>query len=96
MLAVTVSKRGGVVIPAEIRKRLGIHPGDHLQVADYGGQIVLLRSVDDPTTRLRGFLKGGPSLTDALLEDRREEREREEAKINRWSPGIPTSMPPNI
>ena len=31
-----------------------------------------------------GMFKGGPSLTEALLEDRRKEREREEEKTRRW------------
>jgi hypothetical protein len=34
---------------------------------------------------MRGMFKNGPSLTEALLQDRREEREREEQKMSRQS-----------
>ncbi len=88
MQTVTVSKKGWVVIPADIRKYLKIKPGDKLQVIVYGGH-VSFAPVMDPMEAIEkgmGFIKGGPSLTKALEEDRREEREREERKIRQWGP----------
>lgn len=74
-----VSAKGWVVIPVEIRKRYHIQPGDVLAFVDYGGQLSLIRVPDDPIAAGRGMLKGGPSLTQELLEEHRRELEQEEA-----------------
>ena len=77
----TVSSKGQMVIPAAIRKELGIGSGTRVEVRVERGRVVL-----DPDTlagklrkikEMRGYTAGGPSMTDALLEDRRLERERE-------------------
>jgi AbrB family looped-hinge helix DNA binding protein len=72
-----VSSKGSVVIPAEIRKRYQIQPGDVLAFVDYGGQLSLIRVPDDPIAAGRGMLKGGQSLTQELLEEHRREQERD-------------------
>ena len=41
MPTTTVSSRYQITLPAEIRKALGIKPGDRLEVTVEGGQIVL-------------------------------------------------------
>jgi AbrB family looped-hinge helix DNA binding protein len=84
MAIAKVSKKGWVVIPHDIRERYGIRPGDKVHIIDYGGQIALVPALKDPIHELRGMFKGGPSLTEALLEERRREREREEEKMKRW------------
>jgi len=84
MATVTVSKKGWVVIPREIRQRYGIRPGDKVQVVDYAERIAIIPAMKDPIQEARGMLKGKPSLTKALLEERRRELEREEQKIERW------------
>jgi len=70
-----------MVIPAKIRKDLGIEPGTRVAVYMEGSRVVL-----DPETlaaklrkikEMRGCTAGGPSGTEMLLEDRRLERERE-------------------
>lgn len=80
-LFITVSSKGQVVIPSKIRQELGISAGTRIAVRTEGGRVVL-----DPETlaaklrkikSMRGLTAGGPSMTDALLEDRRLERERE-------------------
>ena len=82
-----ISTKGQVVIPAAIREELKIEPGTRIAVRLEGGRIVL-----DPETlaaklrkikELRGCTAGGPSGTDILLEDRRQEDERESIK-NGW------------
>jgi AbrB family looped-hinge helix DNA binding protein len=87
MSTVTVSKKGWIVIPREIRKRYNIRPGDKIQVVDYGGSIAIAPAVEDPIGKLFGMFKGGPSLTKALLEERRRELEREERDLERWGAG---------
>jgi AbrB family looped-hinge helix DNA binding protein len=80
MAIAKVSKKGWVVIPHEIRERYGIRPGDKVHIIDYGGRIAIVPALKDPIRELHGMFKGGPSLTKALLEDRRWEREQEERK----------------
>lgn len=78
MATVTVSKKGWVVIPREIRQRYGIRPGDRVHIIDYGGVVAIVPASKDPIAEGFGMLKGGPSLTQALLEERRWELGREE------------------
>lgn len=56
MVAVTVSPKYQVVIPKEIRKRLGLKPGQKIQLMVYGNRIELIPVM--PAKRARGFLKG--------------------------------------
>ncbi|MDX9992865.1 MAG: AbrB/MazE/SpoVT family DNA-binding domain-containing protein [Anaerolineales bacterium] len=75
MLNVTVSQKGWVVIPADLRKKYGIKPGSKLQFVDYGGALELIPIPDDPIEAAAGMLKGGKSLTQALLDEHRRELE---------------------
>ena len=56
MPAVTVSPKYQVVIPKEIREKMGIKPGQEVQFMIYQGSIVLVPLV--PIEELRGFMKG--------------------------------------
>jgi AbrB family looped-hinge helix DNA binding protein len=56
MAAVTVSPKFQVVIPKEIRKRIGLMPGQKMQLVVYGNRIELIPVT--PVKRMRGFLKG--------------------------------------
>ena len=80
MATVTVSKKGWVVIPREIRERHGIRPGDKVHVFDIGGRIAVIPIPEDPVAAGRGMLKGGTSL-DELLAEKRRELEREERDL---------------
>ncbi len=80
-----VSRKGWVVIPREIRERYDIKPGDQVQIVDYAGRIAIVPTLNNPVRQSRGLLKGMPSLTDALLKERRQDREREEKKARRLS-----------
>jgi AbrB family looped-hinge helix DNA binding protein len=74
---VTVSAKGWVVIPAVLRKKYGIKPGARLQFVDYGGALELIPVPDNPVEAAAGMLKGGNSLTEALLAEHRRELENE-------------------
>lgn len=89
MRTVKVSKKGWVVIPADIRKYLKIKPGDELQVVAFPGMVSFAPKMDpyEAIRTGRGMLKGGPSLTKALEEERQKEWEREERKMGRLQPG---------
>ncbi len=78
---VTVSSKGWVVIPAKLRKKIGLKPGMKIQVTETAGKIVLTPHAEDSVDYLYGILAGGPSLTEALLNERKSERAREKAKV---------------
>ncbi|HEB65879.1 MAG TPA: AbrB/MazE/SpoVT family DNA-binding domain-containing protein [Chloroflexi bacterium] len=86
MNTVTVSKKGWVVIPKKIRERYGMRPGTKVAFIEYGGTIALVPLPEDPIEAAQGILQNGSGkpLTEELLEERRREYEREEAKIRRF------------
>ncbi len=53
---VTLSSKFQVVIPKEIREKLGLEPGQKIEVIDYDDRIVLIPY--RPARRMRGFLEG--------------------------------------
>ncbi|NCO38931.1 MAG: AbrB family transcriptional regulator [Armatimonadetes bacterium CG_4_10_14_3_um_filter_66_18] len=81
---VTTSAKFQVVIPAGIRRQVPIKPGQPIRVEARDSEIVLKPLRRDPVDALFGCLKGGPSLTKALEEERRKDNEREEAEIARF------------
>ena len=56
MTVVTVSSKYQVVIPKDVRERLGLSPGQKVQALAVGGRVELVPV--EPIERLRGFLKG--------------------------------------
>jgi AbrB family looped-hinge helix DNA binding protein len=75
-LRVTISEKGQIVIPAALRKRYGLAPGDKLAVVDKNGEILLRPLPRHPLINLRGKYRtaGTETLTAALLRERRAER----------------------
>lgn len=72
----TISTKGWVVIPAHYRAKYGLKPGTRLRFVEYGGVLSLVPVPRDPIRASRGMFKGKTSLTQALLEEHRRERER--------------------
>lgn len=72
-----ISQKGSLVIPADLRKKYDLKPGDEVHVIDYGGVLSLIPAHEDPIRYAEGMLKGEPSLIQALMEERRRERVRE-------------------
>ena len=75
---VRLSSKGWVVIPAAMREKYGLKPGSDVQVVDYGGVLSLVPALKDPIQSGAGMLKGGESLTQAIVEEHRQERERDQ------------------
>ena len=40
-MSVTIDKAGRLVVPKEIRDRMGLHPGDELEIEEFNGKIEL-------------------------------------------------------
>ena len=53
---VTISSRFQVVIPKDVRERLGLRPGQQLQALPFKGRIELVPL--EPLESVRGFLRG--------------------------------------
>ena len=75
-MPVTVSEKGWVVIPADLRRKYNLYPGVEVSVVDYGGVLALVPAMAKPTQEAAGMLKGRKSLTRALLAEHRRERAR--------------------
>lgn len=76
-----LSSKGQLVIPSAIRQKYGLGVGTRVAFIEDGPRLIL-----EPETTalkleklkgLRGITAGGASMTDALVEERRRERERE-------------------
>jgi len=79
------TEKGQIVIPAALRKKYGIKKGTRIQVYAEDDHIIL-----NPLTpeliraklqKLRGIVKGGPSMTKELEAERARDREKEEHRI---------------
>lgn len=77
MSIVTLSAKGQLVIPSEIREKLDLQKGDRFRVRVEAGAIVLEPLERHPVVALRGAFRGGVSLTEALLRERSADRVRE-------------------
>jgi AbrB family looped-hinge helix DNA binding protein len=71
----TLSEKGWVVIPQELRKRYNLKKGDQLHIIDYGGVISLVLASEDPIKNSLGMLKGKTSLVKELAKSRRQDAE---------------------
>ncbi len=72
----TLSEKGWVVIPQELRRRYRLKKGDRVHVIDYGGVISIVPASGAPIKKTLGMLKGEKSLIKALTKSRREDAER--------------------
>jgi AbrB family looped-hinge helix DNA binding protein len=81
-----ISRKGWVVIPVSLRKRLNIKPGSTVLFEESSGKLQIRPVASDPVEALSGMFSGA-SLTEDLLRERREEIKREEKKIERLGSG---------
>ena len=72
----SVSSKGRIVIPVELRKKYDLRPGSSVAWVDYGGAIAIVPAQLNPVKESAGLLKGGPSLARALRRERHRERQR--------------------
>ena len=65
-----ILKKGQVVIPLSIRKKLGLKTGDSVKLFDYDGAIHVIPTSKNPVKEAVGILPQRPSLSRKLLKDR--------------------------
>src|SRR6266516_1866196 len=73
---IDLGERGRLVLPARLRRRLDLHPGDRLIVTVDAEGCVRIVSAREQARRLRGLyrdLAPGRSLADELIAERGEE-----------------------
>ena len=83
MYAVKISKQGRLVVPAELRKELGIEPDDELVASVEGGAIVLKRrqAILDELWAMFAEQKLG---LDEFIAEKRADARREEEEDRAW------------
>ena len=85
MPIVTLSSKGQLVIPKEIRDALGIKPRQKVFFKIVKDHLVEIAPLpEDPIRHFCGIFKEGPSLTEALLKKRERIKKREEKKLARF------------
>ena len=80
--SVVIGDRGRLVLPAAVRERLGIQPGDRLILTVEPDGTLRAVGARELARRAQGMFKQiapDRSLADELIEERREEARREEA-----------------
>ncbi len=81
MAVVTVSQKGWIVIPSELRAKYRWNTGDRVQVVDYGGVVSLVPLLRNPDDEGMGALKvAGRSLLKARKRIRKQEQRRERVR----------------
>ena len=80
-MALTISNKGWVVIPVELRRKYNLSPGTEVVIVDYGGVLAIIPALKNPVKQGRGLLKGLPSLTQDLMKERTQERSREARRV---------------
>ncbi|MBX3054648.1 MAG: AbrB/MazE/SpoVT family DNA-binding domain-containing protein [Caldilineaceae bacterium] len=78
MTTATISAKGWIVIPVEMRRKYGLNPGEQVLLVDYGGVLSIVPSFADPIGQAAGHFRGNNSLIEALLADRSRERARDQ------------------
>jgi AbrB family looped-hinge helix DNA binding protein len=75
MPVVKTSSKGQIVIPKEIRDKLGIGPGKKVLLRVVGEHAEIVPLPDSPIKFMRGMLKAEISLAEELLRERRKDDE---------------------
>lgn len=83
MDAAYVTTKGQLVIPARIRRKLGIKPGTKVCFVERGNEILFQPVTKEYIRSVCGMLKSDTSVTGELLNERKKEREREEGQLEK-------------
>jgi AbrB family looped-hinge helix DNA binding protein len=78
MPIVKTSSKGQIVIPKEVRKKLGITPGKKVLFRIVGKHAEITPLPEDSIKAMRGILKGGRSLAKELLAERKRDNKIDE------------------
>jgi AbrB family looped-hinge helix DNA binding protein len=79
-----VTSKGQLVIPARLRRRYGIKPGTKVCFVERDHEILFQPVTKEYIRSVCGMLKSDTSVTQELLKERARDKEREEAKIEKF------------
>ena len=79
-----VTSKGQLVIPARLRRRYGIKPGTKICFIERDQEILFQPVTKEYIRSVCGMLKSETSMTQALLKERAKDKEREEAKLEKF------------
>lgn len=77
MRTLNVLNKGQIVIPADLRQRYGIKPGTSVEIREAGDHLEIHLLPQDPVAAFRGSLPSGDSLADGLIQEHRQEVDRD-------------------
>jgi len=81
----TISSKGQVVIPAKLRRKYNLRPRTKVVFGEQNGKLTVESSALDEILALQGCLSHVEEDVEAWwLEEKRKEREREEAEIEEY------------
>lgn len=75
-----VTTKGQLVVPAKLRRKLGIKPGTKVCFVERGNEILFQPVTKEYIRSVCGMLKSETSVTEELLRERAKDKEREEGK----------------
>ncbi len=84
MEAAYVTSKGQLVVPAKIRRKYGIKPGTKICFLERDHEIIFQPVTKEYIRSVCGMLKSDTPATKALLEERVRDKEREEAKFEKF------------
>jgi AbrB family looped-hinge helix DNA binding protein len=79
-----VTSKGQLVIPARLRRRYGIKPGTKVCFVERDHEILFQPVTKEYIRSVCGMLKSDTSVTQELLTERVRDKEREEAKLEKF------------
>ncbi len=78
MIVSSVSTKGQLVIPHELRQKYGIKPNTIMRWIDKGQGLMLVPLTDDPISSSKGMLKGTNISTKSYLKAKEEDKRLED------------------
>ena len=80
MIISSVSTKGQLVIPHELRQKYGIKPNTIMRWIDTGQGLMLIPFTDDPISSSKGMLKDTNVSTKSYLKAKEEDKQLEDIK----------------
>ena len=83
-MMIRMSSKGQIVIPAALRRKLGLTPQTQIRIDEKDGVMTLQPVTREQIDRVKGMLKGS-GVYQAMLDDREWERKNDERRTQKWS-----------
>jgi AbrB family looped-hinge helix DNA binding protein len=80
----TITSKGQIVIPAKLRRRYGLKPGTKVYFIERDKEILFQPVTKEYLKSVHGMLTSETSATQELLKERAKDKEREEARIEKY------------